>query len=63
MRNKTPETISEALAHTYTIEQLQGAVRLRQQWAPSPPIDLHGKVDPFDTPFSDERDELDKAEG
>ena len=60
-QSKTPETISEALAHTYTIEQLQEAVRLRRQRVPS--VDLTGKVDPFDTPFSDERNEFDKVEG
>jgi hypothetical protein len=66
MRNKAPETVSEALAYAHTLEQLQEAVRLRRLWNPSP-TDLTGraevKVDPFETPFSDKRNEFDKTEG
>ena len=60
--NKTKEmTVAEAVAHTFPIEVLQEAVRLRRLQFPS--ADLTGKVDPFDTPFSDERSEFDKVEG
>ena len=59
-------TVAEAVANTFPLEVLQEAVRLRRLWHPST-TDLTGraevKVDPFETPFSDKRNEFDKAEG
>ena len=52
-----PETVPEALDAIYTVEQLQEALGIRRRNFP-PKVDQ--KINPFDSPFEDDRKDFGK---
>lgn len=60
MKNDNPNTMSvaEAVAHSFPLEVLQEAVRIRLNQTERP---LNKKIDPFDTAFPDSREDFGKT--
>ena len=53
--NKKQMSVAEAVAHSFPLRILQEAVRIREAGL-GYQRDLTNKIDPFDTPFDDNRD-------
>jgi hypothetical protein len=60
MKNDNPNTMSvaEAVAHSFPLEVLQEAVRIRTAQSGR---QIDQKIDPFDTPFPDSREDFGKT--
>jgi len=63
--NKKQMSVAEAVAHSFPLRVLQEAVRIREAGLGYQSGLTNNKIDPFDTPFDDNRDDdgFGKAEG